>query len=99
MENEEIYPKGTKQETDDFALRQKIKKIVGDETEAILKEETFKAFKKLGYEEKEGYMFMAAAGEDGKVEIYFKVVDKNDNNIRFQDYRQFSLFDNHESMT
>lgn len=66
MENEEIYPKGTKQETDDFALRQKIKKIVGDETEAIVKEETFKAFKKLGYEEKEGYMFIAAAGEDGK---------------------------------
>jgi len=81
MENEEIYPKGTKQETDDFALRQKIKKIVGDETEAILKEETFKAFKKLGYEEKEGYMFMAAAGEDGKEKEVGKGVQEGKLNV------------------
>ena len=81
MENEEIYPKGTKQETDDFALRQKIKKIVGDETEAIVKEETFKAFKKLGYEEKEGYMFMAASGEDGKEKEIGKGVQEGKLNV------------------
>ena len=66
MENNEIYPKGTKQEGEDFALRQKIKKIVGEEVESIVKEETYKAFKKLGYKEKDGYMYIIASGEDNK---------------------------------
>jgi len=67
MEKEEIYPKNVVQQTDDFALRQKIKKIVGENIEEIIKEETINAFKELGYEEKDSYMFViAAGGKDGK---------------------------------
>lgn len=66
MEQKNIYPEGTKQETEDFATRQKIKKIVGEDVEAVVKEETLKAFKDLGYKEKDGYMYIVAAGEDGK---------------------------------
>ena len=66
MEEKDIYPKGTKQETEDFATRQKIKKIVGEEVENIVKEETVKAFKDLGYKEKDGYMYIIASDENGK---------------------------------
>ena len=67
MEEKELYPKGTVQQTDDFALRQKIKKIVGENVEEIVKEETIKAFEELGYEEKDSYLFIVAAGgKDGK---------------------------------
>ncbi len=62
MEKEKLYPEGIVQQTEDFALRQKIKKIVGENIEDVIKEETIAAFKKLGYEEKDGYMFVVAAG-------------------------------------
>jgi len=62
MEKEELYPEGTVQQTDDFAFRQKIKKIVGENVEQIIKDETIDAFKELGYEEKDGYLFVIAAG-------------------------------------
>ena len=67
MENTELYPEGIVQQTEDFALRQKIKKIVGENVEEIIKEETIRAFKELGYDEKDGYMFViAAGGKDNK---------------------------------
>jgi len=67
MENTELYPKGIVQQTEDFAIRQKIKKIVGENVEEIIKEETIRAFKDLGYDEKDGYMFvLAAGGKDNK---------------------------------
>lgn len=67
MENKEIYPKGTVNQTEDFAMRQKIKKIVGENIEESIKEETIKAFKELGYDEKDGYMFVIAdGGKDNK---------------------------------
>jgi len=62
MENKEIYPEGTVNQTEEFALRQKIKKLVGENVEEVIKEETIKAFEDLGYEEKDGYMFVVAAG-------------------------------------
>ena len=66
MEEKELYPKGTVQQTEDFAVRQKIKKFVGENVEQIIKEETIDAFKKLGYEEKDSYMYViAAGGKDG----------------------------------
>ena len=62
MEENKLYPEGTVQQTDDFAMRQKIKKIVRENIENIIKEETISAFKKMGYDEKDGYMFVVAAG-------------------------------------
>jgi hypothetical protein len=62
MENNELYPEGIVHQTEDFAIRQKIKKFVGENVEEIIKEETIKAFEKLGYEENEGYLFIVAAG-------------------------------------
>lgn len=62
MENKELYPKGTVNQTEEFALRQKIKKIVGENVEEIIKDETIKAFEKNGYKEKDGYMYVVAAG-------------------------------------
>ena len=69
MEEKELYPKGTVQQTDDFALRQKMKRIVGDNIESLLKQGTIDAFKKAGYghDEKDNYMYViAAGGDDGK---------------------------------
>ena len=62
MENNKIYPEGTIPQTEDFALRQKIKKIVGENIEQIIKSETYDAFEKLGYEEKDDYLYIIAAG-------------------------------------
>ena len=62
MKEDKLYPEGTVQQTEDFAIRQKVKKIVGENVEDIIKEETINAFKKLGYEEKDSYMFVVAAG-------------------------------------
>lgn len=67
MENTNLYPEGIVQQTEDFALRQKIKKFVGENVESIIKEETIKAFEKMGYEENDGYLFViAAGGKDNK---------------------------------
>jgi len=66
MEKKELYPKGIVKQTDEFALRQKIKKLVGDNVEETIKEATIDAFKELGFEEKDGYMYvLAAGGKDG----------------------------------
>ena len=81
MEKEDIYPSGTKHETEDFAIRQKIKQVVGDSIEEIVKEETFKAFKELGYKEKDGYMYVIAAGEDGKEREVGKGVQEGKLNV------------------
>lgn len=67
MENNELYPEGIVNQTEDFAIRQKIKKFVGENVEEIIREETIKAFEKIGYEENEGYLFIiAAGGKDNK---------------------------------
>jgi hypothetical protein len=82
MENKELYPKGTVKQTEDFALRQKIKKIVGENVEEIIKEETINAFEELGYEEKDGYMFViAAGGKDGEEKEVGKGVKEGKLNV------------------
>ena len=64
MEKGKEYPKDTVKQTPEFAERQKIMKMAGEITERLLKDETIKAFKKAGYEEKDGYLCMIAADYD-----------------------------------
>lgn len=60
------YPDGIVQQTDEFKKRQEIKNLVGELIEKTAKEEIKKAFKKLGFDEKDGYYSVIANDEDGK---------------------------------
>lgn len=66
MEKNQIYPDGIKKETDEFAERKKIKQLLGDTVESVVKDETKAAYEKMGYKEKDGYLSVIAVGDDRK---------------------------------
>lgn len=59
-QEEKIYPEGTKKEGEEFTKRKEIKKLVDKLVKKVAEEKTFKAFKDLGYKEKEGHYFVYA---------------------------------------
>ena len=66
MAKDEIYPKNVVQRTEEFEKRQEVKNLVGELIEKAAKEELKKAFKKLGFDEKDGYAYVIARDEDGE---------------------------------
>jgi len=66
MAENKTYPEGTKKETEEFTKRKEIKKLVDKAIKEIATEETYKAFKAIGYEEKQDHYFVYAKGEDDK---------------------------------
>ena len=63
-DKKEYYPEGTMKQTDNFKERQDKAKIVAEVVEKILIDETKKAFKKYGVDEKEGHYSVIAADYD-----------------------------------
>ena len=76
MKREDLYPNGTIKQTSDFAMRQKIKKIISENVEEIIKSETINAFKKAGYKENDGFMYVSF-DKEGK-ELWNKVILKKE---------------------
>ena len=64
MAQEKTYPEGTKKETEEFSKRKEIKKLVDKVIKQVAEEKTYKAFKELGYTEKEGHYFVYAKETD-----------------------------------
>ncbi len=66
MAKNNVYPEKIKQTTKKFAENEEKKKLVDSLIKKIAKEETYNAFKKIGYTQKDGYYFSYAAQKSGE---------------------------------
>lgn len=78
MAKNNTYPDGIKPETKEFSKRKEIKKLLGKLVKQIAEDETYKSFKSLGFDKKEGnYFVYSGEGEkkggmgtaEGKVNV------------------------------
>jgi len=91
MAKETQYPLGTKKETKEFAKRKEIKKNVFQLVKQIAKEESFNAFKKKGYQEKDdGYFVYGKINQKEEEKVGGKGVKENKINITISTPKKYS---------
>jgi hypothetical protein len=66
MAKNNTYPEGIKPETKEFSKRKEIKKLLDKLIKQIAEEETYKAFKELGFNKKEGNYFVYSGEDENK---------------------------------
>ena len=90
MTKDKTYPDGIKKETEEFAKRKEIKKLIDKLIKEIAKDKTYKAFKKLGFTEKEGNYFVYAKGKEAEEKSGGKGTSEGKVNVTISYPKKFS---------